>query len=93
MFSSQTTNAEQESLLTGIYVNISDTGFDFPLIQEYELLVCISLNFQLPSVPILKQIENKASRQTEHVFSGISEYIYLQALESFRANVTAKKIN
>lgn len=63
MFSSQTTNAERESLLTNVYVNISDTGFDFPLIQEYELLICISLNFQLPSVPILKQRTKPPGRQ------------------------------
>lgn len=52
--------------MTGIY--ICDTGFDFALLQQYELLICISLSFQLPSVPILKQTQSKASKQTEHVF-------------------------
>lgn len=68
--------ARPNSLLTGVYADISDPGFDFALIREYELLICISLNFQLPSVPILKQIQKKASRQAERVFSGIDEYIY-----------------
>jgi len=67
-FSNHNCRVKPNSPLTGIYVDISETGFDVALIREYKLLIFISLNFQLPSVPVLKQIQSKASRQTEHVF-------------------------
>lgn len=50
----------------------------------------ISLN--LPSAPILKQIQ-KASGQTEPVLSGIDERIIYRSLESFKASITAEAIN